>query len=79
MLLPKLPQKLLFPFKVVKIDPKIIISLFFTKVKYKSTIHTQYARRTTAEQEVLALIAPLAKLGRFEAAVDFFSNLMYYN
>ena len=30
------------------------------------------ARRTAPEQEVLARIAPLAKLGRFEAAVDFF-------
>ena len=29
-------------------------------------------RRTTADQELLALIAPLAKLGRFEAAADFF-------
>jgi hypothetical protein len=30
------------------------------------------ARRATAEQEVLALIAPLGKLGRFEDAADFF-------
>jgi len=30
------------------------------------------ARRTKAEQEVLALIAPLGKLGRFEEAADFF-------
>jgi len=30
------------------------------------------ARRTTAEQEVLALIAPFSKLGRFEEAADFF-------
>jgi hypothetical protein len=30
------------------------------------------ARRTKAEQEVLALIAPLSKLGRFEEAADFF-------
>ena len=30
------------------------------------------ARKITAEQEVLALIAPLAKQGRFEAAADFF-------
>jgi len=29
-------------------------------------------RRTKAEQEVLALIAPLGKLGRFEEAADFF-------
>ena len=29
-------------------------------------------RRTTADQELLALIVPLAKLGRFEAAADFF-------
>jgi len=33
-----------------------------------------YARRTTAEQEVLSLIAPLGKLGRFEEAADFFSS-----
>ena len=32
-------------------------------------------RRTTAEQEVLALIAPLEKQGRFEAAADFFLTL----
>jgi len=31
-------------------------------------------RRTKAEQEVLALIAPLGKLGRFEEAADFFSS-----
>ena len=30
------------------------------------------SRRTTADQEVLALIAQLAKLGRFIAAADFF-------
>ena len=30
------------------------------------------SRRTTADQEVLALIAPLAKLGHFEVAADFF-------
>jgi len=30
--------------------------------------------RTKCEQEVLALIAPLGKLGRFEEAADFFSN-----
>ena len=29
-------------------------------------------RRTTADQEVMALIAPLAKLGRFEVAANFF-------
>jgi hypothetical protein len=29
-------------------------------------------RRTIAEQEVLALMAPLGKLGRFEEAADFF-------
>ena len=34
-----------------------------------------FARRTTADQEVLALITPLAKLGRFEAAADFFPKL----
>jgi len=33
-----------------------------------------YARRTKAEQEILALIAPLGKLGRFEEAADFFSS-----
>ncbi len=32
------------------------------------------SRRTKAEQEVLALIAPLGKLGRFEEAADFFSS-----
>jgi len=32
------------------------------------------SRRTKAEQEVLALIAPLGKLGRFEDAADFFSS-----
>jgi len=32
------------------------------------------ARITKAEQEVLALIAPLSKLGRFEEAADFFST-----
>ena len=32
-------------------------------------------RRTTVDQEVLALIAPLAKLGRFEEAADFFRSL----
>jgi len=32
----------------------------------------QKPRRTKAEQEVLALIAPLGKLGRFEEVVDFF-------
>jgi len=32
------------------------------------------ARRTIAEQEVLALIAPLGKLGYFEEAADFFSS-----
>jgi len=31
-------------------------------------------RRTKAEQEVLALIAPLGKLGCFEEAADFFSS-----
>jgi len=31
-----------------------------------------YPRRTKAEQKVLALIAPLGKLGRFEEAADFF-------
>jgi len=35
---------------------------------------TLFARRTRAEQEVLALIAPLGKLGRFEEAADFFSS-----
>ncbi len=29
-------------------------------------------RRSAAEQEVLALIAPLAKLGRFQVPADFF-------
>jgi len=38
---------------------------------YKMSLHT---RRTKAEQEVLALIAPLGKLGRFEEAADFFSS-----
>ena len=33
------------------------------------------SRRTTAVQELLALIAPLAKLGRFEVAADFFPSL----
>jgi len=32
------------------------------------------ARRTKAEQEVLALISPLGKLGRFEKAADFVSS-----
>jgi hypothetical protein len=32
------------------------------------------SRRTKAEQEVLALIAPLGKLGCFEEAADFFSS-----
>jgi len=32
------------------------------------------SRRTKAEQEVLALIAPLGKLGRFGEAADFFSS-----
>jgi len=31
------------------------------------------SRRTKAEQEVLALIAPLGKLGHFEEAADFFT------
>jgi len=31
-----------------------------------------HARRTKAEQEVLALIAPLGKLGCFEEAAVFF-------
>jgi len=33
-----------------------------------------HARRTNAEQEVLALIASLGKLGHFEEAADFFSS-----
>ena len=33
------------------------------------------ARRPIADQELLALIAPLAKLGRFEVAADFFRRL----
>jgi len=33
-----------------------------------------WPRRTTAEQEVLALIVPLDKLSRFEEAADFFSS-----
>jgi len=36
--------------------------------------HNPWPRRTKAEQEVLALIAPLGKLGRFEEAADFFSS-----
>jgi len=39
----------------------------------------QVSRRTKAEQEVLALIAPLGKLGRFEEAADFFFKLMRNN
>jgi len=35
------------------------------------------ARRTKAEQEVLALIAPFSKLGRFEEAADFFQATAY--
>jgi hypothetical protein len=31
-------------------------------------------RKSGAVQEVLAIIVPLAKLGRFQAAFDFFSN-----
>ncbi len=39
----------------------------------KSEVKTSIrAKRTKAEQEVLALIAPLGKLGRFEEATDFF-------
>ncbi len=34
--------------------------------------HIHISRRSAAEQLVLALIAPLAKLGRFQAATDFF-------
>jgi hypothetical protein len=32
------------------------------------------ARRSAVEQDVLALIAPLAKLGRFQATIGVFSN-----
>ena len=42
-------------------------------------LSTNMPRRTTADQEVLALIAPLAKLGRFEVATDFFPSLCTYN
>jgi len=46
-------------------------------VKAKGSFHLcaiNKQRRTKAEQEVLALIAPLSKLGRFEEAADFFSS-----
>jgi hypothetical protein len=35
-------------------------------------------RRTTAKQEVLALIAPLGKLGWFLATADFFALQLAY-
>jgi len=37
-------------------------------------IYKSIARGTTAEQEVLAFIVPLGKLGRLEEAIDLFSN-----
>ena len=37
-----------------------------------SLYHITVSRRTIADLEVLALIAPLAKLGHFEVAADFF-------
>jgi len=38
------------------------------------SFHEMEPRRTKAEQEVLALIAPIGKLGRFDEAADFFQT-----
>jgi len=44
------------------------------RLAHVAGLEMHIARRTKAEQEVLALIAPLGKLGRFEEAADFFSS-----
>ena len=53
---------------------KVIRGFLSVLVRARSQLGTRFikARRTIADQEVLALIAPLAKLGRFEAAAKFF-------
>ena len=45
--------------------------------RFRPSIFTKIhrSRRTTADQELLTLIAPLAQLGRFEVAADFFPCL----
>jgi hypothetical protein len=45
------------------------------KMLLKNTI----ANGTTAEQELWALVAPLAKLGYFQIEADSFCNLMCYS
>jgi len=44
------------------------------RVRERERKDIERAKGTKAEQEVLALIAPLDKLGRFEEAADFFSS-----
>ena len=52
---------------------KVILLVIVTTFLYSNQVkHWVWARRTKAEQEVLALIAPHARLGRFEVAVHFF-------
>ena len=48
----------------------------FTNIVRTAFAPIDCSRRTTAEQEVLALITPLAKLGRFEAAAYFFQVIV---
>ena len=51
-LLPQLPQKMMLTSKVVKSDPKAIVSFLLPSLSHKSVIHPVIAHANEKEEEV---------------------------